>query len=158
MGSQRFFQCLLVAGTLLAMLGILLFFKQGSFPFMSMSHHARLVAQNVNEYKGPTHKLPGNPQRIRVQILINDDPNPQGVQIESVEFNGQPITLKPRDIYGFRGQGSFQTAPGKYKLKWTVRRDRIVWPRTISHEEEVDLDPRDLWIQITITGETASIS
>jgi hypothetical protein len=47
---------------------------------------------------------------------------------------------------------------GKYKLKWKVKRDQHAWPRTISHEEEVTIDPRDLWIQITITGENASIS
>ena len=157
MNSQRFFQFLLILGTTLSMLATLLFFKQGTFPLMSMSHHG-LVAQNVNDYLGPSKKVPGNPQLIRVQILVSDSPNPQGVQIVDAEFNQKSIPLKPRDIYGFRGQASFQTPPGKYTLKWTVRRDRVVWPRTISHEEEVTLDPRDLWIQITITGETATIS
>jgi len=117
-----------------------------------------LVAQNVNDYLGPSQKIPGNPQLIRIQVLVSDDPSPQGVQIVKAEFNQKNIPLKPRDIYGFRGQASFQTPPGKYKLKWTVRRDRFIWPRTLSHEEEVTLDPRDFWLQITITGEKASIS
>ena len=115
-----------------------------------------LVTQNVNEYLGPTAPIPG--ERIRVQILVNDDPSLEGVQVESAEFNHKNIPLKPRDVYGFRGQASFQTPPGHYMLKWTVRRDKLVWPRTVSHEETVNLDPRDLWIQITITGSKASIS
>lgn len=134
------------------MLGTLLFFKQGSLPLMSMNHH---IAQNVNEYLGPANP-PG--ERVRVQILVNDDPNPEGVQIEKAALDQHNIALKPRDIYGFRGQASMQLPPGRYKLKWTVRKDRLIWPRTVSHEEEVTIDPRDLWIQITITGNKASIS
>lgn len=115
--------------------------------------------QNTNDYLGPTQRKPANAKLIRVQILINDDPNPSGVQIQSAEFDQQKIPLKPRsDIYGFRGQASFQKQPGKYKLRWTVKRDESAWPRTVVHEEEVTLDPRDLWIQITVTGEKAEIS
>ena len=154
MGSERFFQFVVILGAALSILGTLLFFKQGPLPLMA----TRLVAQNVNEYLGPTQKSPKNTKLIRIQVLVNDDPSPQGVQIDHVEFNNQSIPLKPRDIYGFRGQASFQTLPGKYKLKWTVRRDKIAWPRTLTHEEEVILDPRDLWIQITIVGESATIS
>lgn len=117
-----------------------------------------LAAQNVNQYLGPTQKEPGNAKLVRVQLIINDDPSPSGVQIAKVEFDQKSVSLKPRDIYGFRGQASFQLPPGKYKLKWVVQKDKINWPRTISHEEEVTLDPRDLWIQITINGEKASIS
>lgn len=157
MAANRFLKFLLVLGTLSSMMGALLFFKQEALPLSSASHHS-LVAQNTNNYLGPTQKVPGNPQLVRVQILINDDPNPQGVQIVSVSFNQKNIPLKPRDIYGFRGQGSFQTPPGTYKLRWTVRRDAIAWPRTVSHEEDVTLDSRDLWIQITITGENATLS
>lgn len=125
---------------------------------MATSHHSTLVTQNTNTYLGPNEKAPGNPQLIRVQVLVYNDPNPKGVTIDSANFDGTSIPIKPRDIYGFRGQASFQKSPGKYKLRWVVERDKQVWPRTITHEEEVILDPRDLWIQITITGETAEIS
>ncbi|PIS02758.1 MAG: hypothetical protein COT85_01630 [Chlamydiae bacterium CG10_big_fil_rev_8_21_14_0_10_42_34] len=155
MGSERLFQSILLFGATLSVLATALFIKQGNIP---LTTNSSLIAQNVNEYLGPNKKIPGNPKLIRVQILINNDPSPQGVQIESVSFNNQNITLKPRDIYGFRGQASFQTPPGKYKLKWKVRRDKYIWPRTLSHEEEVILDPKDLWIQITIIGDNASIS
>ncbi len=158
MASQRFFQLLLILGTTLSMLGILLFFKQAPFSLVSINHHSALLTQNVNEYLGPKQKVPGNPQLIRVQVLVNDDPSPKGVQVLEATFNQKNIPLKPRDIYGFRGQASFQTPPGKYRLKWKVQRDRFAWPRTTSHEEEVTLDPRDLWIQITIVGENAAIS
>jgi hypothetical protein len=159
MNSERFFQVLLIFGTTLFMVGTLLFFNQGAFPLMSSNHHSSsLVAQSVNEYLGPSKKVTGNPQLVRVQVLINDDPNPQGVQIVDAQLDQQFISLKPRDIYGFRGQSSFQMPPGKYKLRWTVHRDKFAWPRTIKREEEVTISPRDLWIQITITGEKASIS
>lgn len=157
MGSQRFFHFILVIGTVLTMMGTLLFFKQGSIPFAASNHHS-LIVQNTNSYLGPKEKIPGNPQLIRVQVLVNDDPSPQGVQILEAEFDQIDIPLKPRDVYGFRGQASFQKAPGKYMLRWRVKRDSFAWPRTVSHEEEVNLDPRDLWIQITITGNTAAIS
>lgn len=118
-----------------------------------------LGAQNTNNYLGPSERVPGNAKLIRVQILVNDDPNENGVQIVKAQFSETNIPLKPRgDIYGFRGQASFQKTPGKYKLKWTVQRDASAWPRTVNHEEEVTLDPKDLWIQITITGEKAEIS
>jgi hypothetical protein len=94
---------------------------------------------------------------VKVQILIRDSAQLGGVKILSVEFDGQSIPLKPADIYGIRGEAGFQKKPGKYALKWTVERDQVVWPRRISHEEEVAISPRDLWIQITIEGDQASI-
>lgn len=123
-----------------------------------MGGDPHFVAQNTNTYLGPNQKIPGNPQLIRVQILVYNDPNPKGVTIVDAQFDGTSIPLKPRDIYGYRGQASFQKSPGKYKLKWEVDRDQQTWPRTVEHEENVILDARDLWIQITIIGEKAEIS
>jgi hypothetical protein len=142
---------ILLVGAALTVLGTSLFLKKEPL----LPH---LVAQNVNEYLGPKKRPSSKAQMVQVQILVNDDPSPQGVQIESVSFNQKNLTLKPRDIYGFRAESSFQVPPGKYKLKWKVQRDRSIWPRTLSHEEEVNVDPRDMWIQITIRGEEASIS
>jgi hypothetical protein len=116
---------------------------------------ALFLAQNT--YLGPIQPIPGDPHLVRIQILIRDSPELGGVQIQSVQFDSQNIPLKPRDIYGNRGGASFQLPPGKRKLQWTVRRDRSIWPRTVSHEEEVTIDPRDSWIQISIVGDTASI-
>jgi hypothetical protein len=117
-----------------------------------------LSAQNINDYLGPSDSKNSKTRSlIRVQIAVYDDKSPQGVQIQKAEFDQNSISLKPRDINGFRGQASFQNRPGKYKLKWTVQRDKIAWPRTETHEVEVTLDPRDLWLQITITGDTAQI-
>jgi hypothetical protein len=111
-----------------------------------------------NTYLGPIHPIPGDPHLVRIQINVRDSPDSGGVQIQNVEFNGQGIPLKPRDVYGNRGGASFQLPPGKQKLRWTVQRSKTVWPRTVTHEEEVTIDPRDYWIQISIVGETASIS
>lgn len=115
-----------------------------------------LLAQNT--YFGPTSPVPGNPKLVRVQVIVRDSPEPAGLQIVSVTFDGQRIPLKPRGVFGDRGEGSFQVPPGKYRLKWVVNRDRIAWPRQVTHEEIVHVSPRDLWIQILIVGEEASIS
>jgi len=88
---------------------------------------------------------------------MRDSPVASGVRIKSVEFNGQGIPLQPPDLYGNRGTGSFQVLPGKYKLRWVVQRDKLIWPRVLTHEEEVHIDPRDLWLQIEIVGEEATI-
>ena len=110
-----------------------------------------------NTYFGPKTPRTGNQILVRVQILIHDSPDPSGVQISQVNFNGQNIPLKPRDVSGFRGEGSFQVPPGTYDLVWVVERDKLVWPRQIDHEEVVTISPRDLWIQLSIVGETVSI-
>lgn len=133
---------------------IFIFRAGGSFQKFSI-FDSTYLAQNT--YLGPTSPVPGNPQLIRVEIIVNDDPKLGGLQIQQVKFNGTDVPLKPRDINGFRGQGSFQLPPGKYKLTWIVNRDKFAWPRTVSHEETVTLDPRDLWVQITIQGDEASI-
>jgi hypothetical protein len=108
-------------------------------------------------YQGPTQAVPGNPKLVRIEVIVRDSPSAAGVQIQSVDLDGQGIPLQPRDIYGNRGTGSFQFPPGKYKLRWTVIRDRFLWPRTLNHEEVVTVDPRDLWLQIEIVGEEVSI-
>ncbi|MBM3184594.1 MAG: hypothetical protein FJZ64_04750 [Chlamydiae bacterium] len=108
-------------------------------------------------YQGPTTSVPGNPQFIQIQVLIKDSPEAGGVQIQNAEFNGKTIPLKPRDIYGNRGSAGFQVAPGKYKLKWVVQKSNLIWPRLVRHEEIVNVNPRDLWLQIEIVGDNASI-
>ena len=117
-----------------------------------------LFCQNINTYLGPKQPTSTGQKLVRIQILVNDAEDPSGAQIKEVRFDGKSIPLKPRDIYGFRGQGSFQVRPGTYQLKWTVNRSRVTWPRTETFTNEVEVNPRDLWLQITITGETASIS
>ena len=108
-------------------------------------------------YKGPTQPVPGNSQLVRIEVLVRDSPKAGGLEIKSVEFNGEGVPLKPRDIFGNRGAASFQVPPGTYKLRWVVQRDKLFWPRVVTHEEEVNVDPRDLWLQISIEGEEASI-
>jgi hypothetical protein len=131
------------------------FFFQKKEPKPFVFEETALLVQNT--YLGPTEPIPGNPDLVRIEILIKDSPDLAGVQIQSVTFDGQAIPLKPRDIFGKRGSASFQVRPGKYNLRWTVNRDKIIWPRTSSHEEEVIISPRDLWVQILIEGDSASI-
>jgi hypothetical protein len=152
MKGQKFFQFLLVAGTLLCAVGIFFSFQRKN---TLVSVYSTMVAQNT--YLGPVRPIPGHPELVRVEVEVHDSPELGGVQIESAEFNGQSIPLKPRDIFGNRGKASFQVPPGQYSLKWVVRRDKVLWPRTLSHEESVTIDARDLWVQISIKGESASI-
>jgi hypothetical protein len=113
-----------------------------------------LCAQNSNNYLGPNRPTTGT---VDTQVIIYDEKNPSGVQITNVTFNGINIPLRPRDINGFRGQGSFKLLPGKYKMQWTVQRSTMSWPRTLTYKEEVTISPRDLWIQIKIEGANATL-
>lgn len=158
MSSQKFFHLLLIFGAGLSILGTLLFFRQNELPIGTASHHSNLIGQNTNTYLGPNQKTKGNSQLVRIQILVYNDPDPKGVTIVDADFDGANIPLKPRDIYGFRGQASFQKRGGKYKLRWEVERNGPGWPKTVTHEEQVTVDPNDLWIQITIVGDKAEIS
>ncbi len=124
-------------------------------PLLILSAVTSLLAQN--KYFGPSGPIPKEPHLIQVEVFVKDSPDPNGLQIQSVTFDGSEIPLKPRDLYGYRGGGSFKKTAGKYKLTWVVNRDKFAWPRNVSHVEEVTLDPRDMWIQIQIEGETASI-
>jgi hypothetical protein len=113
------------------------------------------LLSQTSTYLGP--KSPSSKNAVRVEVLVQDSIELGGVTIQSANFNSTEIPLKPRDIYGYRGGASFQLPPGTYKLKWVVQRDKTVWPRTKNHEEKVIISPKDLWIQITINGESASI-
>ena len=152
MKEQKIFQLLLILGAAICVLAISVYCIKAK-PFLT--ENGELIAQNT--YMGPSSPIPGDPYLVRVELLVKDSPDLAGVQIQSVIFNGQAIPLKPRDIFGKRASASFQLPPGKYSLRWTVMRDKIVWPRNATHHEEVTLDPRDLWVQILIEGDSASI-
>ena len=149
---QRFFQLLALAGTILGILAVSLFFQKRTIPFAAI--HSVL---GQNTYMGPDQKSPAKRQPVRVEVMVSDSPEAGGVQIQEVEFDGASIPLKPRDIFGNRGGASFQKEPGTYRLVWRVNRSKFAWPRNTSHEEVVTISPRDLWIQIIIEGEKASI-
>jgi hypothetical protein len=144
-----------IFGAIICAFNLAIYFYQAGTDVPFSSSETALLAQNT--YLGPKEPVPGNPPLVRVELLIKDSSTLSGVQIQSVTFDGQSIPLKPRDIFGKRGSASFQLTPGKYTLRWTVNRDKIIWPRNITHEEEVIIDPRDLWIQILIEGDQASI-
>lgn len=116
------------------------------------------LGQSSNTYFGPTRPTPDADKLVKVQISVRDSPDPGGLQIISVTFDGQDIPLQPRDIYGNRGSGSFQVLPGTYKLSWVVNRSKSIWPRRVTHESIVTISPRDLWVQVEIVGEEAKIS
>ena len=97
-------------------------------------------------------------QLVRIEVLMKDSADSSGPQLTRVEFDGRQVPLKPRDIQGNRGSGSFQVPPGKYKLRWTISRDRFAWPRNVDHEEEVTVSERDLWLQLQVEGEQVTIS
>ncbi len=147
---MRFCHFILLAGLLCTAGSLALRFRAAS-PFDKQA----LLASYT--YLGPKSPLQGDPQLIQVQVLVKDSLQSDGPVITQAEFNKQNIPLQPRDIYGNRGSASFQLSPGKYSLRWTINQHKTAWPRTISHEEEVTLSPRDLWLQIVIEGEKASI-
>lgn len=137
--AQRVLQFILIVGAALFGVGVVLFFAQNTF------------AQTT--YYGPTSPVPG---LVKVEIHIYDDPSLGGVTIESASFNNQAIILHPAGIRGFRGGGSFQVSPGTYKLVWAISRGKNDWPRTVRHEEKIQIKATDTWVQISIQGEKAT--
>lgn len=155
MKGKKIFHTLFILGSALTVWNIYFLLSPRKDPNAKKIANSSFVAQNT--YMGPTEPIPGNPHLVRVEILIKDSSDLAGVQIQSVTFDGRAIPLKPRDIFGKRGAASFQVLPGQYNLRWTVNRDKTVWPRNLSHEEIVTISPRDLWVQILIEGDNASI-
>lgn len=150
-GTVGFFKTILLFGFFLGLVSVYV------FPEKESPTQQALMADAGNTYLGPVGD-PSSQNWTKVQILVKDALNPSGVQVTKVEFNQTNIPLKPRDIYGNRGSGSFQLKPGSYKLKWQVNRDKLVWPRVVDHEEIVHISPRDNWIQVEITGDSATIT
>ncbi|MDE3046186.1 MAG: hypothetical protein KGJ02_06040 [Verrucomicrobiota bacterium] len=150
MDTPKWLLTVILSGVFLASFSVAHLFQRTA-PFATDS----LLAANT--YLGPQKPVVGNPQLVRIEVLVRDSVESDGVQIKKVTFNSTDIPLHPRDVYGNRGAGSFQLAPGKYKLRWTVNRDHFAWPRNASFEEEVNVSPRDLWLQISIEGDKASI-
>ncbi|MBS0625232.1 MAG: hypothetical protein JSS32_04210 [Verrucomicrobia bacterium] len=156
MKKTRLFQVLALFGTALFLIAAILIFRHSSTIKVGQIFDSNLLVQNT--YLGPTSPVPGNPLLIRVEITLNDDPQLAGLEIESAQFNGTSIPLNPKAaVNGYRGKASFQLPPGQYKLTWRVNRSKKYWPRSITHEEIVTLDPRDQWVQVIVIGEEASI-
>lgn len=109
-------------------------------------------------YLGPDGSAQKQPGLVQVQILVRDSLDPSGPEVTSVAFNNQNVPLQPRDIYDNRGNASFQMEPGTYELRWTVNVRKKVWPRNVTYTHQVEISPRDSWIQISIEGDKASIS
>ena len=70
MSSFRFLQILAVAGALLTAVSTLFYFNRGPFP------SGELLASNT--YLSPTKPIPGNPQLVRVEVLVLDSSDPAG--------------------------------------------------------------------------------
>src|SRR5271154_6092388 len=127
MGSRRLLHQLLVCTSLMAAGLVLIRFQPRSESF-EPSHTAS--NQLGYTYLVPVKSTSGKSQLVRVEVLVRDATEADGLQIVNVEFNKTNIPLKPRDIYGIRGTASFQLKPGDYPLKWVVNRDKFAWPRT----------------------------
>jgi hypothetical protein len=117
----------------------------------------QILCQNSNYYLGPKSGSSNN-QLVRIQLIMNDSPKNGGPQLLEVYFNDQSVPLKPRDIFGSRGQASFQLPAKSYSLKWKLQLDKENWPRTQTKQETIIIDPKDMWIQITIEGDKVTIS
>jgi hypothetical protein len=139
--AQRILHLILLVGAALFGTGVILFFMLNP-------------CNAQTPYYGPT-----SPQSnlIKVDIQIYDDPDLGGVRVEEASFNGQSIMIKPPGLHGFRGGGGFQVKPGSYRLVWVVSRMSTDWPRTIRHEQKIQVKQGDVWIQVSIHGNRVDI-
>ncbi len=154
MTTMRWILTVVALGVFLGAGSLLFFFQNARWPLLPTDH---LSASTSNTYLGPSRPPQPGQRIVQIQIYVRDSQEAGGVQIVSAQFDGKRIPLQPRDIYGNRGSASFQVSPGKYKLKWKVNRDQYTWPRTLTHEENVEISSRDLWLQITIEGNEVTI-
>ena len=138
---QRILQALVLFGAILFGCAVVLFFKQHP-----------CYAQST--YYGPTSPVPG---LIKIEIQIYDDPELGGPKIVEVQFHNQQIALKPPGVRGYRGGASFQLEPGSYDLIWRVSSSTFTWPRTVKHQQKIQIGPRDVWVQIAIHGNAAAV-
>lgn len=138
--ARKVFHLLMVLGAVLCVMGTGLFIRH--------------LCYAQTPYYGPTSPTTG---LIPIQIQFYDDPSLGGVTIEEASFDGQEIPLKPSGIRGYRGGGSFKKAPGSYELLWTISRPGTDWPRTVQHQQIIDIKEGDVWVQLAIHGETATI-
>jgi len=139
--AKKALYLLLMLGAALCGIAIVLFFS-----------HQSCYAQTP--YYGPTSPISG---LVPIELQIFDDPELGGVAIEEAIFNGRQIPLKPAGLRGFRGGASFKLAPGSYDLIWTVSRPENSWPRTAKHKQKVSIQKNDVWVQVAIHGEHASV-
>ena len=153
-----FIRFITVSGACLTALSAVFFFMEQEARDRTVSEGAApLIASAGTTYFGPKSPVVGNPQLVRIEVVLKDSADSSGPQLVSVTFYNKNIPLKPRDVYGNRGSASFQVPPGKYKLNWTVNRDRYVWPRRVEHEMVVTVSPRDLWLQLEVQGDQATL-
>lgn len=139
-----------------------LFFFIGSITFFLANFSYSLgFAQTPFYGPPPPPKFSGPPptaiHKIKVQVLIYDQPELGGKKIESVSFNGKNIPLQPPDLKGFRGGGGFQLEPGSYRLEWRISGNPSGWPRSLGFEQAIKINENDTWVQVTIQGDKATL-
>ena len=71
---QRLFQLLALAGTILGILAVSLFFQKRTVPFAAINS---LIALNI--YMGPNQTPPGKRHPVRVEVRVSDSPEAGGV-------------------------------------------------------------------------------
>jgi len=114
-----------------------------------------LFAKTTSSFR-PIPERPGSPHFVRVQITVTDISDETDMQIVHAEFDRQKIALRPPNPTGIRGKLHAQVFPGTYSLSWIVERKN---PRTTreSFEKEIEIDPKEEWVDILIEGDTIEV-
>lgn len=98
------------------------------------------------------YKTPDSPGQIRLQITVSDAEDPQMGIIEKVIFDGDEIPLQDPNPTRIRATMHTRVSPGKYELKWIIRKDPTEWPQTVDHEKTFTFTGEKQWIDILIEG------
>jgi hypothetical protein len=115
--------------------------------------------QTAYYYERPKpHWNPKNKNLVKVKIYVQEDPQPDGDKIASVQFDGKNIPLHSADPTGRRGVAHFQVPPGKHKVTWTIRKNKYAYPRSASFEKEIEIEDAEKWLDIHIEGDDIYIS
>lgn len=118
----------------------------------SVPYDKKIMAQ-ASLLRPQPHYRPNLQHYVKVKLEIRENTDPLGDKIVSVQLGGHNIPLRPADPTGNRGTTHLQLKPGKYVLKWKVKKQRYTWPRYSIYKEEIDISPKTLWIDILLDGE-----
>ena len=95
---------------------------------------------------------------VRLEIEIKDDLDQPNGKILEVEFDYEPVFLKPVDTNGDRALIHMQVRPGKYIIRWKVENDKRFWPRITTYEKKITVDKTSLWKHVLIKGRKIEVS
>lgn len=95
---------------------------------------------------------------VHLEIEVKDDLDAPSGKILDLEFDNEPLFLKPVDTNGDRALIHMQIRPGIYTIRWKVENNKKFWPRITTYEKKITIEKTSLWKHILIKGRKIQVS